>query len=277
MSTTDLDLDAYLARIGYAGPRRATLETLRAVHLGHVQAIGFENLNSLLGWPVRLDLPALEQKLVREGRGGYCYEQNLLFRAALAQLGFQVTGLVASVLWMLPEGMSTPRTHMILRVTIDGVDYLADAGFGGPTLTGPIRLEEEVEQATPHEPYRLVRGGDEFVLQSLVRKQWLPLYRFDLQEQQHSDYEVGNWYVSTHPQSLFVNHLLAARPAPGKRYALRNNELAIHHLGGQTEKRTIASGPELRDALQTLFNIDVPRGPEVDRLLSRVAEAKAES
>ncbi len=275
--TTALDLDAYLARIGYAGPRQPTLETLRGLHQGHTHSIGFENLNPLLGLPVRLDLPALEQKLVHEGRGGYCYEQNLLFRAALLHLGFDVTGLVASVMWMLPEGVSTPRTHMILRVTIDGVDYLADVGFGGPTLTGPIRLEAELEQATPHEPYRLIRQGSDFGLQSLVRHHWQPLYRFDLQEQQHSDYEVGNWYVATHPESLFVSTLLAARPVPGKRYALRNRDLAIHHLGGETEKRTLTNGSELRETLETLFNLRVPQGAEVDALLSRIAQQGAKT
>jgi len=274
---TTIHLDAYFRRIGYSGPREPTLETLRAVQLGHAQNIGFENLNPLLGLPVRLDPPALEQKLVHEGRGGYCYEQNSLFRAALESLGFQVTGLVAGVMWMLPEGVVTPRTHMILQVTIDGVPYLADVGFGGPTLTGPIRLEADIEQPTPHEPYRLIRQNSDFVLQSLIRDQWQPLYRFDLQEQQPGDYEVGNWYVSTHPQSIFVNNLLAARPAPGKRYAMRNNALAIHHLGGETEKRTIESGGELREVLETLFNINVPTGPQVDELLNRLADRMAET
>jgi len=268
---TTIDLDAYFRRIGYSGPREPTLAALADIQLGHAQTIGFENLNPLLGLPVKLDPPALEQKLVQEGRGGYCYEQNSLFRAALEALGFQVTGLVAGVMWMLPEGVVTPRTHMILRITIDGVPYLADVGFGGPTLTGPIRLEADLEQATPHEPYRLIRQGSDFVLQSLVRDQWQSLYRFDLQEQQPGDYEVGNWYVATHPQSLFVNHLLAARPAPGKRYAMRNNALAIHHLGGETEKRTIQTGSELREVLQTLFNVNVPTGERVDELLERVA------
>ena len=150
---------------------------------------------------------------MRDGRGGYCYEQNLLFREVLKTLGFAVTGLAARVLWNVPEGVVLPRTHMLLLIDIDGAPHVADVGFGGQTLTGPLRLEPDVEQATPHEPFRLVRSGEQFVMQSKIRESWFSLYRFDLQEQLPPDYEVYNWYVSTHPQSIFVNGLLAGRAA----------------------------------------------------------------
>ena len=94
-----IDLDAYLARIGYDGLRTATLETLTALHALHPSAIPFENLDVLLGRPINLDLPALEAKLVHGGRGGYCFEHNTLMAAALQALGFKVTGLAARVQW----------------------------------------------------------------------------------------------------------------------------------------------------------------------------------
>src|SRR5205085_12496143 len=112
--TTAVDLDAYFKRIGYEGERTPTFETLQAIQLRHVQTIAFENLNPLMGWPVRLDIESLQQKLVREGRGGYCYEHNLLFRHVLKALGFEVTGLAARVLWNEPHGAITPRSHMLL-------------------------------------------------------------------------------------------------------------------------------------------------------------------
>ena len=73
-----LDLDAYLKRIGYTGDGRPTLATLQAIHLRHATAIPFENLTPLLHQPVRLDLASLQHKLIQSGRGGYCFEQNLL-------------------------------------------------------------------------------------------------------------------------------------------------------------------------------------------------------
>src|SRR4051812_12177646 len=164
-----IDLGAYFRRIGYSGERAPTRETLRVLHRRHAEAIPFENLDPLLGRPVRLDASSLEQKMVRDGRGGYCFEQNLLFFHALKALGFSVLGLAARVLWNVPEGVITPRSHMLLRVDVGDEPYIADVGFGGQVLTGPLRLEPDTEQATPHEPFRLLRAGEGFVLQSRVR------------------------------------------------------------------------------------------------------------
>jgi N-hydroxyarylamine O-acetyltransferase len=265
------DLDAYLARIGYDGERTPTVETLRDIHRRHAEAIPFENLNPFVGWPVRLDPWSLQEKIVRGGRGGYCFEQNLLFRAALQSLGFRVTGLAARVLWNAPEGAVTPRGHMLLRVDLDEGPYIADVGFGGLTLTGPLRLETEIEQATPHEPFRLMAAANEFVLQASIHGAWKTLYRFPLHEQLQVDYEITSWYLSNHPASHFVTGLIAARPAAGHRYALRNNELAVHHRDGRTERRTLATAGELREALEGTFRIALPNAPELDAALARVA------
>lgn len=264
-----IDLDGYLRRIGYEGPREPTLEVLRALHGRHTESIPFENPNPFVGWPVLLDIPSVERKLVREGRGGYCFEQNALFRRALEALGFAATGLAARVLWNEPEGAITARSHMLLRVEVGGEPYIADVGFGGQTLTGPLRLEPDIEQATPHEPYRLARAGDEFVMQAKVRDAWRPLYRFDLREQLQPDYEVSNWYLSHHPESIFVTGLIAARQAPGVRYALRNNELAVHRMGGGTERHVLGDADELRGVLEGTFRLALPDAPEVGAALAR--------
>lgn len=266
----DIDIDAYFRRIGYAGERTPTLHTLRTLVVRHTEAIPFENLNPLLKWSVRLDATSLEQKLVRDGRGGYCFEQNLLLRHVLEGLGFPVVGLAARVLWNTPEGAIPPRTHMLLRVEVGGEPYVADVGFGGQTLTGPLRLEPDTEQATPHEPFRLLQAGEEFVMQSNIRGTWKPLYRFDLQEQHLADYEVGNCHVSTHPDSLFVTGLMAGRAAPGRRYALWNNELAVHDLNGGTEHRVLTSAAELRETLEGSFRLTLPAGPGLDAALERL-------
>jgi N-hydroxyarylamine O-acetyltransferase len=269
MST--IDLDAYFQRIGYAGVRTPTLETLRELHLLHAQTIPFENLTPLLKQPVNLDAESLERKLVHERRGGYCYELNGLFALALDALGFRVTRLGARVVYQGDVNSFPPRTHMLLRVDVSDESWIADVGFGGMVLTAPLRLAVDVVQETPHEPFRIVRWRDEYLMEGLVREAWVPLYRFTLQEQAASDYELGNWYVSTHPSSLFVNFLVASRPAPGVRYALRNNELAIHRLNGGTERRTLATADELRSALVDMMKIELPAGPDVDSLLARIS------
>jgi len=264
-----IDLEAYSQRIGYTGGRAPTLETLRGIHARHSQTIAFENLNPLLGWPVRLDPASLQQKLIHDGRGGYCFEQNLLFSHALKALGFHVTPLAARVLWNRPEDAITGRTHMLLRVDIDGQPYVADVGFGGQTLTGPLRLSVDVEQATPHEPFRIVKAGEGFKMQSKIGGAWRTLYRFDLQEEVQPDYEIANHYTSTHPSSRFVTSLLVARPAEDRRYALLNNELAVHHLNGPTERRVLRRVAEMRQALEGLFRLRLPDTPELERVLER--------
>jgi N-hydroxyarylamine O-acetyltransferase len=268
-----LDLDSYFDRIGYAGDRSPTLTTLQAIHAHHAQSIAFENLTPLLKQPVRLDLSALQQKLIHQKRGGYCFEQNLLLRAVLLQLGFQVTNLAARVLWNQPKGTITPRSHMLLRVEIDQTTYLADVGFGGTTLTAPLLLIPDLQQSTPHEPFRLIASDGTYIMQALLRQEWVSLYQFDLQVQQLPDYEVSNWYVSTHPNSLFTQSLLAARPDTGCRHALRNNQFVTHFVGGGTKRTTLDSVPALRTVLEDQFQLQLPEGDTLDLVLQRLVES----
>jgi len=269
-----LDLDAYLRRIGHDGgaPSRATLA---GVQLAHAQAIAFENLDPLLGRPVRLDIGAVQEKLVGAGRGGYCFEHNTLLMHVLDALGFQVTGLAARVLMNKPEGSALPRTHMLLRVDLDDGPVLADVGFGGLTPTGPLRLETDIVQQTPHEPFRLTRAGEDYRLQVQIGGSWTNLYQFDLQVQIGPDYEMMNHYTATHPDSVFLNNLVAALPVPGRRYALRNDSFAVHTTGGGTERRTLTSAEEIRSVLTDVFGVSLPSDPGLDAVFGRFAAQAA--
>ncbi len=267
------DLDAYFRRIGYAGPRTATFDTLAALHGLHPQAIAFENLDTLLKRPVALDAAALERKMLASGRGGWCFEHNLLLGGVLEALGFRVTGYAARVLWGVPEGATRARTHMLLGVECPDVGLcIADVGFGGLTLTGPLRLVADMEQPTPHETFRLVDTATfGCVLEVLLSDEWRPVYSFDLQPQVLPDYELSNWYLCHFPESPFVKNLMAARVTPGCRYALFNNRLSTYHLGGDTEQVTLASAHELRVVLESELGIVLPDDPELNTVLERFA------
>ena len=266
------DLDAYFRRIGYAGAQTPTLDTLGAIHRHHTRAIPFENLHPFLGWPVRLDIATLDEKIVRAGRGGYCFEQNLLLMHALRATGFSVVGLAARVIYNAPADVVPARSHMLLLIVLDRISYVADVGFGGQTLTDPLRLEPDIEQSTSLEPFRLITAGDEFVMQAFMGGEWKSLYRFDLREQQQIDYEVANWYVSTHPDSRFVTGLIAARPDMDRRYALLNNQLAVHHRDGRVEREVLRSPKALREVLTKLFRIVLPDSPDLEAALARVTQ-----
>jgi N-hydroxyarylamine O-acetyltransferase len=265
-----LDLDSYLKRIGYSGSRSPTLETLRALQVQHPLAIPFENLDTLSGRPVPLDTGSLERKLVQSRRGGYCFEQNLLFKHALSALGFAVTALAARVVWERPAGEMRARTHMVLLVEVHGVPYVCDVGFGALTPTAPVALTPDVEQATPHETFRVIRVQNEFAVEALVRGVWKRLYRFDLQEQQQVDIELLNHFVMSHADSPMINRLVAARVGADRRFGLGNGIFKVHPLNAATEERRLGDVTELKRVLAATFGVDVPKGPEVDAALGRV-------
>jgi N-hydroxyarylamine O-acetyltransferase len=233
---SSLDLESYLARIDYRGGRDPITATLETLHLAHATHIPFENCAILLGQPIRLDLESLQAKLVRARRGGYCFEHNTLFAAALEALGFRVARLAARV--RIGASRVLPRTHMLLEVATDGRDWLADVGFGagGPLLPVPLGPGEEARQS--HGCYRVVESERLLVLQELQSEQWCDLYAFTREPQYAVDFEMANYFTSTHPDSIFVRTLTAQRQALEKRWTLRNRELIIES-GGQTEKREI--------------------------------------
>jgi N-hydroxyarylamine O-acetyltransferase len=256
-----VDLDAYLERIRYAGPRTPTFATLTSLHEHHVLAIPFENLDIPLGRPIRIDLPSIEQKIVRAHRGGYCFEQNTLFAGVLRALGFTVAPLVARVRWKLPEELPTPLTHMLLRVeTPDAGICLADVGFGSMSLVRPIRLLLDREQRGGLEPRRVVARGPIFAQQARLGDVWADIYLFSTTEAPAIDFEVGNWFTSTHPQSRFVQNLIVSRAREGCRHTLLNRELTTRHVDGRVEKRAVDTPADLLDVLATHFDLHFPPG-----------------
>ncbi len=224
-----------------------------------------------MGVVPQLDAASLEEKLVRQRRGGYCFEHNLLFRHALEALGFHVTSLAARVMWYGSSGALLPRSHMLLRVDLPDGPYVADTGFGNLTLTAPLAFVPDVIQRTPHEPFRLTSPRSGFYrMEAQLASEWKALYEFDLQEQELIDYEVVNWYLSTNTRSHFIRDLVAARAGHDRRYALRNTSLAVHHVGGWTDRRTVSTVTELKEVLVGPLGLTLPDHPDVDRVLDRV-------
>lgn len=268
-----VDLPAYFLRIGMPGPHAADLATLQAIIAAHEQAIPFENLDPLLGCQVELGLHAIQKKLVHDHRGGYCFEQNLLLGEVLRAIGYEVTNLVARVLWGQPDDAITARSHMVLQVKVSGQAYLVDVGFGGNTLTGALPWVIDNAFQTSHESFRLLmREGDHY-LQCQLPDGWKTLYRFDLQPQYPIDYRASNYYTSTNPQSHFVAGLTVARVTPEGRLALRNRDFSIHQTGGASRCRSLRSVAEIRAVLEAEFLIRLPPHPLLDQRLGDLPAA----
>ncbi len=274
MSLSPTDLAHYFRRIGFDQRAHCDLPTLQRLHHLHALAIPFENLDPWLGRPVSLEPAAVFDKLVARRRGGYCFEQNLLFREVLETLGFEVRGLSARVVWQLPDDVVLPRTHMVLLVAVGSQRLLADVGFGGLTLTAPLDLNSRAEQPTSHEPFRLEHDGEHYVLLARIAGAWQALYRFGLEAQMPADYAMANWYVSTHPQSRFVQQLIAARPAQGLRHALVDSRHSRHPLDKASTHDALPDTAALRAVLQHDFGIELDALPELDAKLTALFSSR---
>ena len=265
----------YFRRVSYTGPTDPTLDVLAALVASHNRSIPFENLDPLMGIPVvDLEPEALFDKLVRRRRGGYCFEQNGAMAYVLSQLGFGVDVLGGRVVWMNTSGELPAQTHQALAVTVPGEDgrYLVDVGFGGQTLSSPIRLETDAVQQTRHEPYRIRPHDDGLILESEIREKWEPLYMFSTRPFPMIDRQVGSWYVSTYPESHFVYGLTAALITDDARWNLRGRNLAIHRKG-ESERIRFDTAAQVVEALTDRFGIDLTGLGDVEARVNEVLDS----
>lgn len=198
-----LDLDAYLERIGLDGR-----PSIAQVHRAHLTSIPFENLNPHMGLPVSLELEDLERKLLTERRGGYCFEHNLLLKAALEALGAKVDMFLARTRLDAKPGEMRPCSHLLLRVSENGVSWHADVGFGARGILDPMPFGPNPTQEQSGWSFRIVQDGSELVVQRLAGDEWIELYGFLPQPVPLIDVQVSNWWTSTNPRSRFVTGLI---------------------------------------------------------------------
>jgi len=261
---SEFELDQYLSRIGYQAALTPDRATLAALHAAHVDAIAFEGLDPFLRRAVQIELSSVVAKLVHGRRGGYCFEQNALFKAALAAIGFQVTGLSARVRWRSqPESPLTPRTHMVLKVDLADGSYLADVGFGSCLLDTPLKLVPDIEQPTAMGTYRLTEADGLFWLAVKLPKGWRTMYAFDLQPQIHADYVLGSWYSSTFPQAVFTQTLVMERLSLDRRYRLIDRRFVVEARGGEIiAERQTTTADELAGVIDEIFGVTLPVAAE---------------
>jgi N-hydroxyarylamine O-acetyltransferase len=276
MSGDQFDTDAWLDRIEYRGSRAPTLQTLRDLVNAHASTISYESIDVLLDRPPKLDLDSLQRKMIATRRGGYCFEQNMLFRGGLRALGFDVISLQARVVRGLAIDAPRPMLHMVLQVNLPEGAYLADVGFGNLAPTAPLKLAADLEQDTPHEVMRFIRMGDELTLQSKLGDRWEHIYRVVLLPRVDAEYEICNWFTASHPDSPYRANLIAARPGRNRtRITLFNARLNIRHADGKVERRVLESITEYRDVLADTFGLALSDA-ELATVLDTVAKKGAQ-
>jgi N-hydroxyarylamine O-acetyltransferase len=251
-----LDLDAYLRRIGHDGDTAPTGATLTALHRAHLDAIAFENLDIVLGRGIEVDLPSVQAKLVERGRGGYCYEHGVLFAAALERIGFSVERLLARV----GDGeRPRARTHMTLRVSVDGQRWLADVGFGSGLLE-PLPFDAAGPHAQGAWAFELVAiGAGAWELRERRGEEWVAAYRFDDQRQHVADVVMANHFTSTYPRSPFVGQAVLVRKDAESIRRIAGRRFTVTRPDGSIEERALDDAQlagALRDALGAALSDD---------------------
>jgi N-hydroxyarylamine O-acetyltransferase len=255
-------LHDYAARLGVAPAFDATAATLHRLHAAHRRRFLFENLTIQAGGAISVALGDLERKFLGEGRGGYCFEHNTLFAAALRDCGFDVTVFLGRVRRGPPELQA--RTHMVLRVaTAESPEvWLADVGFGALGLLEPIPLRDGASAEQLGLRYRL-RRERAWILSARDAAQEIDLYEFLDEPQLPIDVVVANHYTSTHPESIFRRSLTiqAVKPERGERLVLRGDTIDRWVDGVMQEEHFDPA--RLREVARDLFGVDVPAGPLV--------------
>ncbi len=246
-----MNVGAYLERIGYDGPVRATADTLRELHRAHMFSVPFENLDIHCGRRIVVDADAFVRKVVEQRRGGFCYELNGAFAALLEALGFRVTLLSARV--PMADGRDGPEfDHLALRVDLDE-PWLADVGFGDSFLE-PLRLKKEIEHVQENGVFRIL-GGERLRTERLLPGgNWKFQYDFTLTPRRLPEFTAMCDYHQTSPESPFTSKAVCSLAIPDGRITVSEMKLITTRNGAKSE-REFTSEDERRGVLEQSFGV----------------------
>ncbi len=248
------DLPGYLARIGYRGPLEPDHDTLAGLLAAHMNSIHFENIDVLLGRPIRLDIESLQDKIVGRRRGGYCFEQATLFDAALRALGFKTTLRTARVTLVLAPDKA-PRGHMIVVVDLPEGSFVADPGLGGLGCRAPVPLDG-APATDGDETNRIVFDGRRRTLRVESGERKVDAWHSGLDDDNWVDFEVANHWFSTHPASPMRQRLMLRAMTPDGRVTAMNRDVTVRR-NGQVSAYRLEDRSALRRLLREVFGFDL--------------------
>jgi len=251
-----MDVERYLARIAYQGPRASTADTLAALQRAHIGTVAFESLDCVASIPLSVTPEALWDKIVGRGRGGFCFELNGLFSELLRALGFDVTLLAARPFWS--DGIAPERAHLTLVVSVDGERWLTDVGFGHWTPDAPLLLDDQGEQVRGARTYRIVREGDRMRMTMGFRGEASGPAGFVLSPAPRAldDFAEQCLAYSTDPDSPFARGGVYSLRRPDGWLTVTRNRM-IRTVDGVEVERPVANDDEWRALLFEHFGVTV--------------------
>ncbi len=250
-----MDVQAYFDRIGFGGPARPDLATLQALHRGHAMSISYENLDVQLGTPVSRDPAEAFEKIVRNGRGGWCYEMNGLMAAVLDEIGFKVTRLAGGVHRKV-RGDDMVGNHLVLLVDLPEGPWIADVGFGdGPRDPFPLREGPVVSDGYEYRLERIDGGWWRFFNHPLGGA---PSFDFRTEAADPALLDAKCRELQTSPESVFVMTAIAQRHFGDEVRLLRGRALRRVRPGWK-EDRLIPDATDFVATLKREFELDLPQ------------------
>ncbi len=254
MKSDGFNLDGYFERINYTGSTNADERVLRDIHIAHTLNIPFENLDVFYRRPILLDGASLYNKIVKERRGGYCFEMNGIFSLVLQEMGFKVTNLLARV--TVDRNKYTTKTHQAMLVETGGNRWLADVGFGNDGIIAPLIFEENTEQKQFAHAYRLTKHqAFGYQLEKKREDRYNSLYAFTLEECFPEDFLMSNHFTSTYPGSFFLTMRMCTMPTREGRITLTDDHLKVVR-GNEVVETPVANDHEFDTLLNEHFGLD---------------------
>lgn len=226
------DQQSYLKRTSYSSNLTPTAETLRKIHVAHMQSVPFENLDIHFGRSIELSTNAFFRKIVQQNRGGFCYELNGLFAELLKSIGYSVT-LLSGRVARADGGFGPDFDHMTLLLDLDE-RWIADVGFGD-SFVEPLLLDKTEEQIQNGKRYRILPQGSAFLYQSFDNDAWTNQYIFELTPHALKDYQEMCLYHQTSPDSPFTQKVVCSKATPEGRITLTDKKWIVTSGNERTE------------------------------------------
>jgi N-hydroxyarylamine O-acetyltransferase len=261
-----MDVEAYLRRIDYHGPRQPSSTALRELHRQHLFTVPFENLDIPLRIPISLDLQQIYDKIVGRRRGGFCYELNGLFGELLTALGFRVQMLSARVR-REDGGFGAEFDHMLLKVEMDE-PWLVDVGFGDSFVDPIVFRSGGADQVNGHR-YVVLPLDDEWQLLRQDENGDVPLYAFRDLPHQLSEYQEMCLFQQSSPESHFTKSWICSRATPEGRVTLANMRLIVTREE-KREEIPLSTEDDLRRCLLEYMGVELDASAPLANLVGQV-------
>lgn len=251
------DINAYLSRIGFEGKAEPTFECLKRLMTCHLATVPFENLDVYHGHSEpSLETESMFEKIVRNHRGGYCFELNGLFSKLLSSIGFDVSSHTARVL--LGRDYIPPRAHRVIVIKIFGKSYFCDVGFGGPVPIEPIEIIcDKIIDSKPNRKYKFSSSEKGITLLIEKNKSFVPVVMFDKDPSDEVEFIPLNAFCAYSVYEPFRKKQMIWIGTEEGRRSIDGDVLKVRKDGIDTEK-CLDSEDELRKTLKTYFGLEYP-------------------